>query len=133
MKRSYTGGCHCGAVRYEADLDLSQGTFRCNCSICSKGRAWLAAVPPGGFRLLQGEDALSKYQFNQQRIEHLFCSRCGIKSFAQSTNAQGERMHVVVVSCLDGIEDTELAALPVAYLDGRNDDFRSPRAETRHL
>lgn len=133
MKRLYTGGCHCGAVRYEVDLDLSQGTFRCNCSICAKGRAWLAPAPAGTFRLLQGEDVLSRYQFNEHRIEHLFCGRCGIKSFAKGTNSRGEQLHVVVVSCLDGIEDAELAALPVAYLDGRNDDFKSPPAHTRHL
>ena len=103
MKRTYTGGCHCGAVRYEADLDLSQGTFRCNCSICSKGRAWLAAVPPGGFRLLQGEDALSRYQFNQHRIEHLFCSRCGIKSFARGQGPKGPTVPINV-RCLDDVD-----------------------------
>ena len=34
--QTLAGSCHCGAVRFEADLDLTQPSFRCNCTICRR-------------------------------------------------------------------------------------------------
>jgi hypothetical protein len=132
MKQTYSGGCHCGAVRYEVDLDLSQGTLKCNCSICGKARAWLAFAGRSDFRLLQGADSLGEYQFAGKNIHHLFCKTCGIKSFARARTPNGGGV-AIMVSCLENIPDTELAALPVVYVDGLHDDFKAPPAETRHL
>lgn len=132
MKQTYSGGCHCGAVRFEADIDLSQGTVKCNCSICSKARAWLTAVDPGDFRLLQGADTLSEYRFGTQRMGYLFCKTCGIKSFGRGNGGRGEFI-AVMISCLENVPDAELAKLPVTYVDGRHDNFQAPPAETRHL
>lgn len=133
MKQTYSGGCHCGAVRYEADIDLSKGTLKCNCSICSKARAWLVAVDGEDFRLLSGTDALSEYQFGAKRIHHLFCKHCGIKSFGRGSGPDGKESVAVLVSSLENVPDAELAALPIMFVDGRNDDFQSPPAQTRHL
>lgn len=72
MQKTYHGSCHCGTVKFEADADLSAGTFRCNCSICGKGRSWLAGVPEGALRFTAGESALKDYQFAQQRIHHQY-------------------------------------------------------------
>jgi hypothetical protein len=133
MMKTYQGSCHCGTVRYQADLDLAEGTIKCNCSICRKERNWLAAVKPGAFRLLEGESALSEYQFGAKRIHHMFCKHCGVSSFSKATGADGQPMHVVKVNCLDNADDQDLADAPVMFINGREDDFKSPPRETRYL
>jgi hypothetical protein len=131
MKKTYQGSCHCGAVRFEADIDLADGTVKCNCSMCGKGRNWLAAVTGGAFRLLAGEAELAEYQFGRKAIRHRFCTRCGLRPFSQK--AGGNAFYAVNVACLDDVEPAELAAAPVTFVDGLHDDFGSPPKETRHL
>ena len=128
MKKTYVGSCHCGAVRYEADIDLSQGTFKCNCSICFKTRAWLAGIPASDFRLLSGEQSLADYQFGKKAIHHRFCTRCGVRPFSQA----GQNV-AVRVNSLDGVDPQELIAAPVRYFDMLHDNPKAPPAETRHL
>jgi hypothetical protein len=132
MKKTYRGSCHCGAVQYEAALDLAQGTFRCNCSICTKTRAWLAGVPASDFRLLSADDALRDYQFGNKRLHHPFCATCGVRSFSRGTGPKGEPMVAVRVNCLDGVDSAELIDAPVRYFNMRHGD-EAATAETRHL
>lgn len=134
MKKTYHGSCHCGAVRFEADIDLADGTSKCDCSVCAKGRFWKAIVRADAFRLLQGERALADYQFGSRVIHHLFCSRCGIKPFGRGHMKElGGVFYAVNVACLDDAAPDELIAAPLAYQDGRSNDWESPPAETRHL
>ncbi|MBS0421078.1 MAG: GFA family protein [Proteobacteria bacterium] len=78
---THTGGCHCGAVTFEVDAPAKLLAFDCNCSICRMSGFLHLIVPRSRFRLLQGADALSEYKFNTGVARHLFCSRCGVKSF----------------------------------------------------
>jgi hypothetical protein len=133
MKRTYQGSCHCGAVRYEADVDLSQATGKCNCSICFKSRAWMAFIPAADFRLLDGESSLRDYQFGRKTIHHRFCATCGVRPFADGADPQGNPLYAIRVNCLDGVEPRELVDAPVKYVNMLHDDFASTPAETRHL
>jgi hypothetical protein len=138
--RTYHGSCHCGAVRFECELDLAAETTRCNCSICAKGRFWKSMVKASALRLLQGADALTDYQFGSDTIHHLFCRTCGIKPFGRANldlEFRGERMqgeyYAVNVACLDDATPEQLAAVPVRYEDGRNDRWDREPPVTGHL
>jgi hypothetical protein len=113
---TYTGGCHCGAVRYRVTLKLD-GAVTCNCSICSKTGAMLAFAPAAQFELLSGQDALADYQFGKKRLHHLFCKSCGIRSFARGSKPGGGEMAAVNVRCLDGVD---LGAIPLRPFDGKS-------------
>jgi hypothetical protein len=77
------GGCHCGAVRFSAEVPGAVELLDCNCSICSKTGFLHLIVPHGKFALILGVDQLVSYRFGSGAAEHLFCRTCGIKSFYQ--------------------------------------------------
>jgi hypothetical protein len=113
---AYSGGCHCGAVRFEATADLSK-VISCNCSICTQRGLLLTFVPAGQFKLLSGDDRLTDYQFAKKRIHHLFCSGCGVESFARGSMPDGSPMVAVNVRCLEGVDVSGLKPKP---FDGRS-------------
>jgi hypothetical protein len=131
MKRTHRGGCHCGAVRYEADFDLNAGTFKCNCPICTKKRMWGAIVEPESFRLLSGEADLVDYR--PDHVHHLFCRHCGIHSFGRGTLETGGQFYAVCVATLEDTNIDELVGAPITHFDGLHDNFQSHPAEIRHL
>jgi hypothetical protein len=114
--KHYTGGCQCGAVRYEVTTELDN-TVSCNCSRCGKLGSILAFAPAQAFKLLSGEQAQTEYRFNKKVIEHLFCSTCGIESFARGAMPDGTPMVAVNVRCLDGVDPATLSPRAV---DGRS-------------
>ena len=113
--KNFSGGCHCGLVRFDVTADLSR-VIACNCSICTKRGALWTFVPPEQFALRAGAEELVDYQFNKKVIHHLFCRRCGVGSFSRGNQPGGGEMIAINVRCLDGIELDNLSLVP---FDGR--------------
>ena len=135
VMKTYQGSCHCGAARFEADMDLAAGSLRCNCSICTKARAWFAFVTPDRFRLIAGEEALADYQWTppgrpHANLHYRFCRTCGIRAFATGKNPKGEQIYAIAVSAIDEPDEDELAG-SIKYVDGRNNRFDRAPEDTR--
>jgi len=110
------GGCQCGRVRFEVDVELDN-LISCNCSRCGKLGAVLAFGGADAFALRSGEDALTEYRFNTHKISHLFCDTCGIQSFGRGVGSDGREVIAVNVRCLD---DIDVFALKPLQVDGKS-------------
>ena len=110
-----SGGCHCGAVRFEAEVPEQVEVLDCNCSICSMTGFRHLIVPHDQFQLLSGQSELTSYRFGTGAAEHLFCGTCGIKSFYQP------RSHPDAWSVnLNALDEPEAVDVTARSFDGRN-------------
>lgn len=135
--KTYAGSCHCGAVGFTADIDLAKGTTRCNCSICSKTRAWFAIVKADHFKLVSGEEAMADYQWSppgrEPNLHYRFCKTCGVRAFAQGEQKElGGIFYAVAIAALDDAAPDDLAAT-LKFVDGRHDHYDKTPEDTRLL
>ncbi len=110
-----TGGCHCGAVKWEADVSDDIVADECNCSMCSMVGFLHVIVPASRFRLLTGEDHLTEYLFNTGIARHLFCKHCGVKSFyVPRSNPDGFSLNL---RCM---KEGQFSSIEIRPFDGQN-------------
>lgn len=119
------GGCHCGAVRFAAQVAEQVELLDCNCSICAKSGLLHLIVPHGDFTLLSGSECLSSYRFGSGAAQHLFCKACGIKSFYQPRSHP--EAWSVNFRCLDPGHGVTVT---IRAFDGR--DWEGARASLGH-
>ncbi len=112
--RIYSGGCHCGSVRFQVEVKEYKAT-ECNCSICTKKGFLHLIVSPEQFLLLSDNESLTNYTFNTHTAKHTFCRICGIHSFY--TPRSHPNKIDVNVRCLDG---DVLADFQIESFDGQN-------------
>ena len=121
-----SGGCHCGAVRFEAKLPAKVLAQSCNCSICAMTGFVHVIVPQSRFELERGAETLTTYKFNTGVAQHLFCRTCGVKAFYRPrSNPDGWSLNA---RCLD---EATRPALELSEFDGRN--WEAHAAELAHL
>lgn len=114
--KKYTGGCHCGKVKFEVEMEL-KNAISCNCSICLKRGSLLDFVSESQFNLLTGDNDIEDYLFNKKVIHHLFCKNCGILSFGKGLSPEGEKVVAINLRCIDGVD---LQNLTIHEYDGKS-------------
>jgi hypothetical protein len=122
---TYSGSCHCRAVRFRFRSDEITSGCRCNCSICIRKGIVMSSeyIAPDAFEL-DGEESLAVYQFGDKDVCHYFCKICGISPFNEVAGLPasypgrakiGDRR--VNLGCID---DLDPAALAIQMIDGRS-------------
>jgi hypothetical protein len=113
---TYTGGCHCGRIRFEVIGELTRVT-ECNCSICAKSGFLHWRVEPEQVRLLTPKEGFSTYLWHTREAKHHFCPVCGV---APLRNPRRDPTKISVnARCLDNVD---LSRVEVVHFDGRNWD-----------
>jgi hypothetical protein len=121
--RKQLGGCHCGAVRFQAEIDLAAGVSRCNCSVCTKISPSSIIMKPAAFTLLAGQDGLSSYEWGAKISTRYFCKHCGVHCFGRGHLAEVGGDYVSInANCLDEVDP---GRLKVIYWDGRHDNWEA--------
>jgi hypothetical protein len=80
-----TGGCMCGAVRFEVAEPLVSASY-CHCTRCQRRSGTAASanarVAPGSLRFVEGEHLLRGWR-PPDGFEKVFCSACGSSVFSR--------------------------------------------------
>ncbi|HMJ52249.1 MAG TPA: GFA family protein [Polyangiaceae bacterium] len=126
-QKKHLGTCHCGDVRFEAEIDATAGS-RCNCSVCTKTSITGGVVKPAAFALLTDESKLSMYEWASKTQQRYFCKRCGVHCFGRGHLEQLGGDYVSVnLNCID---DIDLRDVSLIFWDGRHNNWQGgPRKE----
>jgi hypothetical protein len=102
MSTPLTGGCGCGAVRFEVS-EPPVGAMYCHCTRCQTRTGTAAAasarVRPGSVRIVAGEDRIRRWTPGEG-LAKAFCADCGSALFAEHP-ADGQ-VAVVRMGAFDG-------------------------------
>lgn len=122
---THKGSCHCGAVRYQVELELGGKATRCNCRICMKTNITGAMTKPDKFKLLAGEGATTEY--GNAYASRFFCKICGVHCYGKGDIPEiGGPFVSINVQTLD---DVDPGLLEIGHWDGRHDNWQAGTRE----
>ena len=108
----YTGGCLCGAVRFEIHGGI-RNIVECHCSRCRKaqGSAFAAngIVEAGDFVITRGEDKLTGYESSPGQVKY-FCKTCGSPILSRNAAKAGQ------VRVRLGTIESDIVERPMAHI-----------------
>ncbi|MBU8896057.1 GFA family protein [Corallococcus sp. H22C18031201] len=120
-EKTYTGTCLCGAVRFEARMDLSRGASQCNCTYCTKFGVTSVGLKPDAFRLVAGAEHLGEFRKEGSLNSRSFCKHCGVQCFgAGYVEELGGAFVSVNINCID---EVDVGQLTIGYWDGRHNNW----------
>ena len=123
--KKHTGSCHCGAVKYEVEIDATKGS-RCNCSICTKLGGIGAIAKPEAFSV-EGESECNTYRWGGMTGTRYFCNKCGITTHLRGHLAQLGGDYISVM--LNTLDDVDPTTIELTYWDGRHNNWQAgPRS-----
>jgi len=112
---THLGSCHCKQIQFEVKGEDNIKVLDCSCSICSIINYKHYVVSKSQFKLIKGKNHLTTYKFNTKLAKHLFCKKCGIKSFYIP------RSHPNSISVnLNCINSNTINKVKVIKFDGKN-------------
>jgi hypothetical protein len=133
-EKEYTGGCHCGYLRYSIIVDLTNPVGeRCNCSSClNRGVLILDITPPSNFTLQSPASRdgfqLGKYSPRGGSLHFYFCKTCGVNCFYQGGGAvDGKDLEYVRINALtlDPDQGLDFSKWKLKYWDGKNNNWKA--------
>ncbi len=118
----HTGGCHCGRIEYEAEID-PEDVIICHCTDCQtlSGSAYrtVAFTAPDGFTLTKGHPTVYvKVADSGRERQQAFCPTCGSPIFAAPVG-EGPKVYGIRVGTLHA--RTALPPKKEYYCDSRLD------------
>ena len=122
----HSGSCHCGAVRFEVQIDATHGS-RCNCTVCTK-LGMIGAIAKPHHLTVTGEESCSTYQWGFKTATRYFCKHCGVSCFARGHLAELGGDYVSVN--LNALDDIDPQTVDVVYWDGRHNNWEAGPAKT---
>jgi len=113
MSGPFEGRCHCGAVRFDIELQSGlESAQRCNCSYCSMTGAVTLQAQASDIDVVKGYDMLRVYTFGSHSAQHFFCAKCGVHTHHQLR--QDTKLAAVNTACLEGLSPFDFEVVPVS-------------------